>query len=71
VLHLIHSGGEIGESLSMDSYKFQYIGQSCPSLRDINLCDTPFCEADVQVLVKECRNLRELRVGMKSNPGTR
>jgi len=24
-----------------------------------------------QVLVKECKNLRELRVGMKSNPGTR
>jgi hypothetical protein len=23
------------------------------------------------VLVKECKNLRELRVGMKSNPGTR
>lgn len=24
-----------------------------------------------QILVKECKNLRELRVGMKSNPGTR
>jgi len=57
--------------MMMDSFKFQRIGQCCPHIRDINLCDTPFCEQDVQVLVKECKNLRELRVGMKSNPGTR
>ncbi len=55
----------------MDPFRFQGIGASCPNLTDINLCDTPFCENDVQVLVKECKNLRELRVGMKSNPGTR
>lgn len=71
VLHLIHSGAELGEGMLMDSFRLQSIGQYCPSIRDINLCDTSFCENDVQVLVKECKNLRELRVGMKSNPGTR
>jgi hypothetical protein len=104
VLHLIHSGAELGEGMLMDSFRLQSIGHYCPSIRDINLCDTPFCENDVQVrlssvcaractqsdsqnnrkrvltplpcpryqvLVKECKNLRELRVGMKSNPGTR
>ncbi len=49
VLHLIHSGAELGEGMLMDSFRLQSIGQYCPSIRDINLCDTPFCENDVQV----------------------
>eukprot|EP01087_Luapelamoeba_hula_P022967 TRINITY_DN8366_c0_g1_i1.p1 TRINITY_DN8366_c0_g1~~TRINITY_DN8366_c0_g1_i1.p1 ORF type:complete len:873 (-),score=107.28 TRINITY_DN8366_c0_g1_i1:17-2395(-) len=70
-LHLIHSGPANNDaSLLMESFKFDYIGNYCPNLRNINLCDTPFCENDIQVLVKECKELRELRVGMKSNPGT-
>jgi len=39
----------------MDSFKFQRIGQCCPHIRDINLCDTPFCEQDVQVGEKAFR----------------
>ncbi|KAL6079315.1 Fbox domain containing protein [Balamuthia mandrillaris] len=70
VLHLVHSGaGDM--DIVMDSFKFHYISSHCPNLRNINLCDSPFSESDVQVLVKQCPQLRELRVGMKSNPGTR
>jgi hypothetical protein len=55
----------------MSPFKFDYISQYCPHLANVNLCDTPFCENDVQVIVRECRELKELRVGMKSTPGTK
>ena len=54
----------------MNSFKLEYISQYCPRLANVNLCDTPFCENDVTTIVRECRELKELRVGMKSNPGT-
>eukprot|EP01090_Pellita_catalonica_P010630 TRINITY_DN22062_c0_g1_i1.p1 TRINITY_DN22062_c0_g1~~TRINITY_DN22062_c0_g1_i1.p1 ORF type:complete len:611 (-),score=72.24 TRINITY_DN22062_c0_g1_i1:29-1840(-) len=59
-------------STTTTSFRFQeYISTSCKELSDINLCDTPLAEKDLATLVQECRNLKKIRVGMKSNPSTR
>jgi len=72
-LHLVHSGGDDVSKIQSDwdTFEFLDVSKFCRGLRDINLCDTPFREENIKALVKQCTSLRELRIGMKGNPGTR